>query len=142
MKEDNLHVRDVRVTPLVRLCFRVKEGSCPKPATTSGSCGRTTSSCRRATRRWSGWRWTTSCSGNRFATPVSEKHSPPVAHAGCLAVYVLPVKPASGNKTSHLFIETHGFKQKKWEEAPLCGWDGDGCRSDRSIRSRGLCVVL
>lgn len=40
---------------------RVKEASCPRPATTSGSCGRTTSGCRRATRRWSGWRWTTSC---------------------------------------------------------------------------------
>lgn len=57
--------------------FRVKEGSCPKPVTTSESCGRTTSSCRRATRRWSGWRWTTSCSANRcpsaVGTPVSEK---------------------------------------------------------------------
>ncbi|XP_056272857.1 upstream stimulatory factor 2 isoform X2 [Pseudoliparis swirei] len=37
------------------------EASCPKHATTSESCGRATSGCRRASKRWSRWRWTTSC---------------------------------------------------------------------------------
>lgn len=54
---------------LVWLFSRVKEASCPKPATTSGSCGRTTSGCRTAARRWSKPRWTTSCSDSRYTPP-------------------------------------------------------------------------
>lgn len=54
---------------LVSLPCRVKEASCPKPAITSGSCGRTTSGCRRAARRWSKQRWTTSCSDSRCTPP-------------------------------------------------------------------------
>ncbi|MEQ2192691.1 hypothetical protein XENOCAPTIV_015549, partial [Xenoophorus captivus] len=51
------------LTTRSKLCvlLRVKEASCPKPVTTSESSVRTTSGCRRATKRWSGWRWTTSC---------------------------------------------------------------------------------
>lgn len=56
---------------------RAKEASCTRPATTSGSCVRAISSCRRAARKWSGSRWTTSCYDSRLewaATHTVQTH--------------------------------------------------------------------
>lgn len=46
--------------------FRVKEASCRKPATTSGSSGKATSDSRRVWRKWRGYKWTMSCAGSRY----------------------------------------------------------------------------
>lgn len=56
--------------------LRVKEASCPKPATTSESSVRATSDCRRATKRWSESRWTTRCLDNRLTSSFLECTQP------------------------------------------------------------------
>ncbi|CAJ0964472.1 unnamed protein product, partial [Ranitomeya imitator] len=59
----------------------IKAGSCPKPATTSASCGRPTSACRRPSKKPSGCRW-----GQRDAAPADrraeEREHPPAGAAG------------------------------------------------------------
>ncbi|XP_027621985.1 upstream stimulatory factor 1 isoform X2 [Tupaia chinensis] len=48
--------------------WKVKEGFCPKPATTSRSCGRVTTGCLKSCRGWISCSWTTTCSDSRWKT--------------------------------------------------------------------------